>query len=72
MSYTNFVQVSSSCTSVYADGSETRGAIAARISVKYGSVETETAVRVWMPQFPLNVSCHILLVFSNIFAKFPL
>ena len=31
-----FLQVSSSCTSVYVDGSETRGAISARIDVKYG------------------------------------
>ena len=29
-------QVSSSCTSVYVDGSETRGALSAQIDVKYG------------------------------------
>ena len=31
------IQVSSSCTSVYVDGSESRGAISAEVKVKYGT-----------------------------------
>ena len=31
------MQVSSSCTSIYVDGSETRGALSAAIDVSYGS-----------------------------------
>ena len=34
---TTIPQVSSSCTSVYIDGSETRGALNAEVKIKYGT-----------------------------------
>jgi len=49
------LKVASSCTSVYADGSETRGALAAEVTAKYGSSEGVTRVTVWMPELPLDV-----------------
>ncbi len=49
------IKVSSSCTSVYVDGSEARGALSAEVTVRYGSLEGTAAVTVWMPQFPLTV-----------------
>ena len=35
------MQVSSSCTSVYVDGSETRGALNAEVKIKYGTFSGE-------------------------------
>ncbi len=48
-------QVSSSCSSVYVDGSEARGALSAEISVRYGSLEGVATMTVWMPRTPLTV-----------------
>ena len=39
-----FPQVSSSCTSVYIDGSETRGAISAEVKVKYGTFSGQVSL----------------------------
>ena len=49
------LQVSSSCTSVYVDGSETRGALSAKIGVKYGSLAGEVTLTIWMAEMPLKV-----------------
>ena len=35
------MQVSTSCTSVYVDGSETRGALRAQVDIKYGTFSGE-------------------------------
>ena len=48
-------QVTSSCTSVYVDGSETRGALKAAIDVKYGSFSGTEQFTVWMPKIPLHI-----------------
>lgn len=48
-------QVSSSCTSIYVDGSESRGALSAGFEVEYGSLHGSTAVTVWMPEIPIKV-----------------
>ena len=41
---------------MYVDGSETRGALAAKVEVRYGSAATsEATLRVWAPQLPLTV-----------------
>jgi hypothetical protein len=42
--------VSSSCTTIYVDGSESRGALSAAIDVAYGSLVGEARLRVWVPQ----------------------
>lgn len=52
----NFLQVSSSCSSVYVDGSEARGSSNASIIVKYGTYSGLARFIVWMPEFPLEVS----------------
>lgn len=49
-------QVSSSCSSVYIDGSEVRGSSNASIVVKYGTYKGLAKFIVWMPEFPLEVS----------------
>ena len=48
-------QVTSSCTSVYVDGSEPRGALEASIDVKYGSFSGNEKFTVWMPKVPMNI-----------------
>ena len=48
-------QVTSSCTSVYVDGSETRGAIKAEVTVKYGTLSGSAHFTVWYPKTPLNI-----------------
>ncbi|XP_063707081.1 transmembrane protein 132E [Culicoides brevitarsis] len=50
------VKVSSSCSSVYVDGSEGRGSSNATIVVKYGTYSGLAKFIVWMPEFPLEVS----------------
>ena len=50
------LKVSSSCASVYVDGSETRGAISARVEAKYGSLTGRTEFKVWKPETPLTTS----------------
>lgn len=50
-----FSQVSSSCTSVYVDGSEIRGSTNATIIIKYGTYEGNAEFTVWMPEFPLDI-----------------
>lgn len=52
----HFVQVSSSCSSVYVDGSEIRGSSNASVLVKYGTYTGLARFTVWMPEFPLEVS----------------
>jgi transmembrane protein 132 len=49
--------VTSSCTSVYVDGSEDRGALSAEIDVKYGAPQYmgKAVFTVWMPETPLNI-----------------
>ena len=51
------IQVTASCTSVYVDGSESRGALNAEINIKYGSSQyiTKAIFTVWMPETPLNI-----------------
>lgn len=49
-------QVSSSCSSVYVDGSEVRGSSNASVFVKYGTYQGIARFTVWMPEFPLEVS----------------
>uniref|UniRef100_A0A182YEM9 Transmembrane protein 132E n=1 Tax=Anopheles stephensi TaxID=30069 RepID=A0A182YEM9_ANOST len=50
------IKVSSSCSSVYVDGSEVRGSSNASILVKYGTYSGLARFTVWMPEFPLEVS----------------
>ncbi|XP_054726955.1 transmembrane protein 132C isoform X3 [Anastrepha obliqua] len=49
------IKVSSSCSSVYIDGSEIRGSSNASVIVKYGSYTGLAKFTVWMPEFPLEV-----------------
>ncbi|KAL5274878.1 TMEM132E family protein [Megaselia abdita] len=49
------IKVSSSCSSVYVDGSEIRGSSNASIVVKYGTYTGMAKFIVWMPEFPLEV-----------------
>lgn len=49
------MKVSSSCSSVYVDGSEIRGSSNASILVKYGTYIGVAKFIVWMPEFPLEV-----------------
>lgn len=49
------IKVSSSCSSVYVDGSEIRGSSNASIIVKYGTYIGLAKFIVWMPEFPLEV-----------------
>lgn len=48
--------MSSSCSSVYVDGSEARGSSNASVLVKYGTYVGRAKFTVWMPEFPLEVS----------------
>lgn len=56
MNHISSFQVSSSCSSVYVDGSEARGSLNATIGVKYGTYGGLAKFIVWMPEFPLEVS----------------
>jgi len=49
------LKVSSSCTSVYVDGSETRGALNAEVKVKYGTFSGHGFFTVWMAEIPLEL-----------------
>ncbi|XP_037937749.1 transmembrane protein 132E [Teleopsis dalmanni] len=49
------IKVSSSCSSVYVDGSEIRGSSNASVIVKYGTYIGLAKFIVWMPEFPLEV-----------------
>lgn len=49
------LKVSSSCTSVYVDGSETRGALNAEVKVKYGTFSGHGFFTVWMAEIPLDL-----------------
>ncbi|KAJ8932719.1 hypothetical protein NQ314_014414, partial [Rhamnusium bicolor] len=48
--------VSSSCGSVYVDGSEARGSVNGSVLVKYGTYTGLAQFTVWMPEFPLELS----------------
>uniref|UniRef100_A0A8W7JGN5 Transmembrane protein 132C n=1 Tax=Anopheles albimanus TaxID=7167 RepID=A0A8W7JGN5_ANOAL len=50
------IKVSSSCSSVYVDGSEVGGSSNASVVVKYGTYTGLARFTVWMPEFPLEVS----------------
>lgn len=50
------IKVSSSCSSVYVDGSEARGSSNASIVVRYGTYVGLAKFIVWMPEFPLEVA----------------
>ncbi|XP_052863901.1 transmembrane protein 132D [Anopheles cruzii] len=50
------IKVSSSCSSVYVDGSEIGGSSNASVVVKYGTYTGLARFTVWMPEFPLEVS----------------
>ncbi|XP_063974726.1 transmembrane protein 132E [Diachasmimorpha longicaudata] len=50
------LKVSSSCSSVYVDGSEIRGSSNASVIVKYGTYTGLARFTVWMPEFPLEVT----------------
>ncbi|XP_037092230.1 transmembrane protein 132C-like, partial [Pollicipes pollicipes] len=49
------LKVSSSCTSVYLDGSEARGSQNATVIVNYGSYHGSASFRVWVPEEPLDI-----------------
>lgn len=49
-------QVSTSCSSVYVDGTETEGSSNASIIIKYGSTSGLARFTVWMPEYPLEVA----------------
>merc|ERR1719450_2060988 len=49
------LKVSSSCTSVYIDGSETRGALNAEVKIKYGTFSGQAYFTVWMAEMPLDL-----------------
>ncbi|RXG71113.1 Transmembrane protein [Armadillidium vulgare] len=49
------LKVSSSCTSVYLDGSEVRGSHNATVVARYGQRSGSASFTVWMPEFPLEV-----------------
>ncbi|XP_046680481.1 transmembrane protein 132E isoform X4 [Homalodisca vitripennis] len=50
------LKVSSSCSSVYVDGSEIRGSWNASVLVKYGTYTGLARFTLWMPEFPLEVN----------------
>ncbi|BES97907.1 Transmembrane protein 132E [Nesidiocoris tenuis] len=50
------IKVSSSCSSVYVDGSEVRGSANASVVVKYGNLAALASFTVWMPELPVEVS----------------
>lgn len=52
----SILKVSSSCSSVYVDGSEIRGSWNASVLVKYGTYTGLARFTVWMPEFPLEVN----------------
>lgn len=52
----NTIQVSTSCSSVYVDGTETEGSSNASIVIKYGSNSGLARFTVWMPEYPLEVA----------------
>lgn len=52
----SFLQVSSSCSSVYVDGTEIRGSSNASVLVKYGTYTGLAKFTVWMPEFPLEMT----------------
>lgn len=47
--------MSSSCSSVYVDGSEARGSVNGSVLVKYGTYTGLACFTVWMPEFPLDL-----------------
>ena len=47
--------MSSSCTSVYLDGSEVRGSTNATLVARYGNVESTSSLTVWVPEMPLDI-----------------
>ncbi|KPM05329.1 hypothetical protein QR98_0037900, partial [Sarcoptes scabiei] len=49
------LKVSSSCSSIYLDGSELRGSQNATILIRYGSMIGQGNFIVWMPSLPLEV-----------------
>ncbi|XP_068629568.1 transmembrane protein 132E isoform X2 [Battus philenor] len=49
------LKVSSSCSSVYVDGSEIRGSSNASVIVKYGTYTGLARFTVWMPEYPLEI-----------------
>ncbi|XP_049823614.1 transmembrane protein 132E isoform X2 [Aethina tumida] len=49
------LKVSSSCGSVYVDGSEVRGSVNGSVLVKYGTYTGLARFTVWMPEFPLDL-----------------
>ncbi|XP_055322731.1 transmembrane protein 132E [Sitodiplosis mosellana] len=50
------IKVSTSCSSVYVDGTETEGSSNASIVIKYGSNSGLARFTVWMPEYPLEVA----------------
>ena len=57
-----YLQVSSSCTSVYVDGSETRGALNAEVKIKYGTFsgkpfQTPKTIQLWSDHYLIYVYC---------------
>ncbi|XP_017768079.1 PREDICTED: transmembrane protein 132D isoform X2 [Nicrophorus vespilloides] len=49
------LKISSSCSSVYVDGSEARGSVNGSVLVKYGTYTGLARFTVWMPEFPLDL-----------------
>lgn len=54
--YLYTLQVSSSCSSVYVDGTEARGSVNGSVLVKYGTYTGLAQFTVWMPEFPLEIT----------------
>ncbi|XP_013145928.1 PREDICTED: transmembrane protein 132B, partial [Papilio polytes] len=55
LTYESVLKVSSSCSSVYVDGSEIRGSSNASVIVKYGTYTGLARFTVWMPEYPLEI-----------------
>uniref|UniRef100_A0A915J895 Transmembrane protein family 132 middle domain-containing protein n=1 Tax=Romanomermis culicivorax TaxID=13658 RepID=A0A915J895_ROMCU len=49
------IKVTPTCTSVYADGSESRGDMNALINVTYANFRTTAKYNVWYPEFPVDI-----------------
>jgi transmembrane protein 132 len=49
------LKVSSTCTSVYVDGSELRGLANVYIHIQYKTIRASTSFNVWYPRLPISV-----------------
>jgi hypothetical protein len=49
------LKVSSTCTSVYVDGSELRGLANVIINIQYKSIRSGASFNVWFPRLPISL-----------------